>query len=101
MDQESASLEHNKAMDIEVLDEAGSLVTITSLRQENTLNYQDIHEESPHILPAEFFFVHNGKHVMKRWELQIKCKELEGNRVHIASYVYAHLYIPIGLCPPF
>ena len=68
MDQESASLKDNQVVDIEVLDEKGTLVTIISLRQENTLYqlHMDMHEESPHILPMDFFFVHNGKHVMKR-----------------------------------
>ncbi|KAI5056808.1 hypothetical protein GOP47_0028626 [Adiantum capillus-veneris] len=41
-------------------------------------------------------FVHNGKHVMTRWELQIKCKRLEGSRVRIASEIYAH-WDPLGV----
>ena len=80
MDQESASLEDNKVVDIEVADDTSSVITIISIREECTLVElrKDINDEAPNMLPEDFHFVHNGKRVLKRRELQMKCKELQG-----------------------
>ena len=80
MDQESASLEDNKVMDIEVVDDRSAIIAIISIREECTLVElrKDIHDEAPNMLPEDFYFVHNGTRVLKRRELQIKCKELQG-----------------------
>lgn len=80
MDQEAASLKDNQVVDIEVVDEASSLLTIISIREECTLAElrKDMNDEAPNMLPEDFYFVHNRKRVLKRRELQMKCKELGG-----------------------
>ena len=80
MDQEAASLEGNQVVDIEVVDESSSLLTIISIREECTLSElrKDMIDEANGMLPEDFYFVHNRQHVLERRESHIKCRELHG-----------------------
>ena len=80
LDQEAASLDHDKVIDIEVYNADSSLLTIITLRESSILQQLRTYivDECQAEIPSNFIFCHNGRKILSRREKTTLCKDLEG-----------------------
>lgn len=78
MDQEAASSQSAKVINIEVQDSNFSLLTVVAIRETCTLAdlRRDIVDESMLESEGQFIFKHNGRQILPRREMSIICKDI-------------------------